>query len=338
MKYSILLASVILIFTSCRGGINDSLPAPIYADPEYTASCDPEVVWNDYDKKWYMFYTGRRPARGIASTCGNPIGVASSRDRLRWNFDGYCKFDGIGGEKDSAETFWAPGVIIDGDEAHMFVTHKPDSVAPWGTGGAIAHYATSTRDMVNGWKSCEVSINEDNCLDASIIKLDNNSYRIYYVGGVNNKETKGRKTIRYAESFDLSNWQPKGNVLGDVNDTSVTKHNYQEGVYVFRYKGYFYMIADPHNGLTTYSSPDGIEWQYLGKILKGGSSTRTLDWSQGRHPSVVEDKGRLFIFYHVEPFRPDKARSVKISRYQRYAFVQSAELLCSPNNIEVVGR
>ena len=41
---------------------------------------------------------------------------------------------------------------------------------------------------------------------------------MYYVGGINNPETKGRKTIRYAESDDLDNWIVKGNVLGDVND------------------------------------------------------------------------------------------------------------------------
>ncbi len=329
---------VVIICCAINGLSAQSLPAPIYADPEYTGSCDPEVVWNETDQKWYMFYTGRRPAKGIASTCGNPIGVASSKDRLHWDFEGYCKFDGVGGERDCAETFWAPGVIVDGDEAHIFVTHKPDSVAPWGTGGAIAHYATSTKDMVNGWKSRAVSINEDNCLDASVIKLDDGRYRIYYVGGINNKETKGRKTIRYAESRNLDSWESKGNVLGDVNDAQITGHKYQEGVYVFRHNGYYYMVADPHDGLTTFSSPDGITWRYLGKILKGQTSSRTLDWSQGRHPSIVEDQGKLYIYYHVEPFRPDKARSADLEKHQRYAFVQIAELRCTPDKIEVLGR
>ncbi|MFI3260068.1 MAG: family 43 glycosylhydrolase [Rikenellaceae bacterium] len=332
--------SAIVAISCCGGGDNmpKTLPAPVYSDPGYTGSCDPEVVWNERDSRWYMFYTGRRPARGIASTCGNPIGVASSSDMLNWNFEGYCRFDGVGGEKNSAQTFWAPGVIIDGDEAHMFVTHKPDSVAPWGTGGAIAHYKTSTNDLVDGWRSLEVTIDEDNCLDASVVKLSNGKFRLYYVGGKNNKETKGRKTIRYAESTNLSDWEIKGNVLGDVNDVSITKHGYQEGVYVFEQDGYFYMIADPHKGLTTFSSKDGVEWKYIGKILIGGTSKRTLDWSQGRHPSVVVRDGRAYIYYHVEPFRPDGARSVDIQPHQRYAFVQIAELICSPDKIEVVGR
>lgn len=308
--------------------------APIYADPYYCGSCDPEIVWNSFSGEWMCFYTGRRPALGVAATCGNPIGVAVSRDLKNWMFRGYCLFDGEGGKPDSRHTFWAPGIILNGDEAHMFVTYKEDATPPWGTGGCIAHYKTSVDDMLNGWKRVDVTIGEDDCLDASVIKLENGNFRVYYVGGVNNQDTKGRKTIRYAESSNLNDWTVKGDVKGEVNDKKVHGIGYQEGVYVFLWKGRFYMLTDPHKGLATYSSDDGITWKYHGQIMETGTSSRTLDWSQARHPSVLVQDDRTYIFYHVEPFRPEKVKGSELEKHQRYAFIQMAELKCSENGIQ----
>lgn len=327
---------ICLLLLSCgvAGQQTGELPAPIYADPYYCGSCDPEIVWNSATGEWLFFYTGRRPALGVAATCGNPIGVATSRDFKNWAFKGYCLFDGKGGKPDSEHTFWAPGVIIDGDEAHMFVTYKEDATPPWGTGGCIAHYKAPVTDMLNGWKRVDVTIGEDNCLDASVVKLENGKFRMYYVGGINNPETKGRKTIRYAESDDLDNWIVKGNVLGDVNDKKVHGLGYQEGVYVFRLKGRFYMLTDPHKGLATYSSDDGVTWKYHGQIMKTGSSSRILDWSQARHPSVIVKDDKAYIIYHVEPFRSENAKGSKLEKHQRYAFIQMAALECTQNGIK----
>lgn len=329
-----IIICLLLLLCGVAGQQTGELPAPIYADPYYCGSCDPEIVWNSATGEWLFFYTGRRPALGVAATCGNPIGVATSRDFKNWAFKGYCLFDGKGGKPDSEHTFWAPGVIIDGDEAHMFVTYKEDATPPWGTGGCIAHYKAPVTDMLNGWKRVDVTIGEDNCLDASVVKLENGKFRMYYVGGINNPETKGRKTIRYAESDDLGNWIVKGNVLGDVNDKKVHGLGYQEGVYVFRLKGRFYMLTDPHKGLATYSSDDGVTWKYHGQIMKTGSSSRTLDWSQARHPSVIVKDGKAYIIYHVEPFRPENAKGSGLEKHQRYAFIQMAALKCTQNGIK----
>lgn len=331
-----LLILLLVLFLSSSVYPQLSIHAPIYADPVYCGSCDPEIVYNHKNKQWMIFYTGRRPVKGVAATVGNPIGVCVSDNLTDWRFFGYCKFDGVGGKPDSEQTRWAPGIIIDGDTAHMFVTFKPDDTPPWGTGGSIVHYVAPVEDMLNGWKKAEVSIDEDDCLDASIVRLANGSFCMYYVGGLDNKDTKGRKTIRYAESTDLYSWKSKGNVLGDVNDMSVHKIRYQEAVYVFVYDGRFYMLTDPHKGLATYSSNDGITWKYHGRIMRTGSSTRTLDRTQARHPSVIVYNDTPYIFYHVEPFRSDNAKGSKLPIHQRYSFLQMAELECSQKGIKKI--
>ena len=32
-----------------------SPPKPLFADPNYHGSCDPEVVWNTHEKAWWIF-------------------------------------------------------------------------------------------------------------------------------------------------------------------------------------------------------------------------------------------------------------------------------------------
>lgn len=320
-NFILLCTLTISLFLSAQK-LDNKIHTPVFADPNYTGSCDPEIVWNPVAKEWLFFYTGRRPSLGIAATCGNPIGVARSKDFFNWSFNGYCMFDGIGGKPDSEQTFWAPGIIIDGKTAHMFVTFKPDATPPWGTGGSIAHYITTTDNMTNGWKKVDVVINEDNCLDANVLKLKNGVFRMYYVGGVNN----GKKRIKYAESSDLNQWNVVGEVLGDVNNKSVHGYSYQEAVYVFQWNKKFYMITDPHDGLSVYNSIDGISWKYEGQIMGNNSSKRNLDWTKARHPSVIIKNNKAYIFYHVEPFRPDKAKGDALEKHQRYAFIQMAEL------------
>lgn len=334
-----MLRILIFVFLSigslCYAKSEKEIPAPIFADFHYCGSCDPEIVWNPVQKEWMIFYTGRRPMLGQSSACGTPIGVCTSKDMVNWRFKGYCAFDGEGGKPDSEHTFWAPGIIIEGDEAHMFVTYKEDTTPPWGTGGCIVHYVAPVSNMLSGWKRIGVVVNEDRCLDASLIKLPSGIFRMYYVGGTDHSKGK-RKMIRYAESKDLNSWEMKGDVKGDVNNYNVHSLGYQEAVYVFMYKERFYMLTDPHEGLATYSSEDGIAWKYHGQIMKADTSDRTLDWSQARHPSVWVDKDKnAFIFYHVEPFREGKEAKV-LEKHQRYTFLQMAKIVCDAEGIKVL--
>lgn len=326
---------ILCLSISCFAKKQLDIPAPIYADSHYCGSCDPEIVWNPETKQWMIFYTARRPALGQSSACGTPIGVCISNDMKNWKFEGYCKFDGEGGKPDSEHTFWAPGCIVKDGVIHMFVTYKEDTTPPWGTGGCIMHYTAPVNDYVNGWKRVDVVVDEDRCLDASIIRLPSGIYRMYYVSGTEYMQNN-KKMIRYAESKDLYTWEMKGNVQGDVNNFKLHSLPYQEAVYVFLYRNRFYMLTDPHVGLATYSSDDGVNWKYHGQILKAGTSDRTLDWSQGRHPSVyVNKKNEAFIFYHVEPFREGKEAKF-LEKHQRYTFLQMARLVCGKEGINVI--
>lgn len=330
-----LICFILSLGMSCFAQNVVDIPTPLYADSHYCGSCDPEIVWNPELKEWMIFYTGRRPALGQASACGTPIGVCTSKDMKNWKFRGYCTFDGEGGKPDSEHTFWAPGCIVKDGLVHMFVTYKEDATPPWGTGGCIVHYTAPLSDIITGWKRVDIVVNEDRCLDASIIKLPSGIYRMYYVGGTEYMKNK-KKMIRYAESSDLYSWEIKGEIQGDVNNFDVHSLPYQEAVYVFMYKNRFYMLTDPHVGLATYSSKDGITWKYHGQIMKAGTSERTLDWSQGRHPSVyVNKKNEAFIFYHVEPFREGKEAKL-LEKHQRYTFLQMAQIVCSAEGIKVV--
>ena len=82
-----------------------TVSAPLFIDPNYRGSCDPEIVWNEVEQLWYIYYTARRPM--LKNTwLRTPIGVIASKDMVNWEFKGYCMFDGVGGEKDAPSTYW----------------------------------------------------------------------------------------------------------------------------------------------------------------------------------------------------------------------------------------
>lgn len=77
-----LLASVCVV--ACAYNNNDKQnesPAPLFVDPNYQGSCDPEIVWNELEQQWYIYYTARRPM--LENTwLQTPIGVAVSKDMI----------------------------------------------------------------------------------------------------------------------------------------------------------------------------------------------------------------------------------------------------------------
>ncbi|MEL6133561.1 MAG: hypothetical protein AAFR59_09390, partial [Bacteroidota bacterium] len=131
--------------------IGDTLPAPLFIDPHYHGSCDPEIVWNEHEEAWWIFYTARK-GTDENTWVGTPLGVVSSKDLKEWEFRGYCKFDGKGGKPLADETFWAPAIISHKGMYHMFVTYKPDSVPhgnPWGgSPGKIVHYEAPADNLL----------------------------------------------------------------------------------------------------------------------------------------------------------------------------------------------
>jgi len=296
----------------------NALPKPLFADPHYHGSCDPEIVWNPAANEWFVYYTARRATRPKASYVGTPIGVISSPDLRTWTFRGYCSFDGRKGQPDNDDTHWAPGIIAEGDTLHMFATYKQTADPPWGGDGEIRHYTAPLTDPVDGWKLQGVpSFNQPDPIDVSLLAIDG-GFRAYYRVG------KGGG-IQWAESRDLVAWKNHGKCPGDVNADS-RGFDYQEAPYVFRFGGSYWMITDPHKGLAIFKSPDAITWKLQDRILEQ-PGIGPQDATPARHPSVAVIEDRAFLFYHVEPRRPyptppPEKRTVK----QKISFLQVAEL------------
>jgi len=272
-------------------GTAEHIPAPIYRDPVYDGAADPEIVWNCHANEWWIFYTGRRARlEGGMTWAGTAIGVAASKDWKSWRHVGYCRFDGEGGVADSEDTFWAPGIVFDGEKYHMFVVLKKGRPIPWNGEPSIVHYEAPANNLLNGWKKVGVvqTPASGRCIDAGLCQV-NGEWRMWI---------KHQGKIRLMASCDLQSWTDRGLVSGDVN-----KERGIEGPYVFFWRDRHWMITDPHNGIQVYTSNDTEIWKKMGAILEGPGS-RTLDISRGRHPSAITVSNRAFIFYHVEPYRP----------------------------------
>ena len=313
----------ILLVTTCmpRGESaagSSTIPAPLFADPNYHGSCDPEIVWNPKLDEWFIYYTARRAKRETATYVGTPIGVISSRDLAEWIFHGYCSFDGIKGQPDMGQTYWAPGIIRSGNTLHMFVTYKDNAEPPWGGKGVIRHYRAPVDEPVDGWELVGVpDFAQPDPIDVTVIGVEGRYHAYYRVGSGGG--------IHWAVSDDLIQWQNKGKCPGDVNSDD-RGYGYQEAPYVFKFGGYWWMLTDPHKGLAVFRSDDAITWSLQQRILEK-PGTRPQDNTLARHPSAAVIDGRAFLFYHVEPNRPyptppAEQRTVR----QKLSFLQIAEL------------
>jgi len=293
---------------------------PLFSDPHYHGSCDPEIVWNAHADEWWIFYTARRATREKATYVGTPIGVAASRDLCQWRFQGYCSFDGVEGSPDMPVTFWAPGIIRRGNTYHMFVTYKDNAKPPWGGSGNIVHYAARADNLLAGWQRVSVpAFVAPDAIDAALIEVGN-QFRAYYRVG-------GGGGIHWAVSNDLMEWTNKGKCPGDVNNHSKHGHRYQEAPYVFEWQDHYWMLTDPHAGLAVFRSDDAVTWALNGHILSE-PGTGPQDHTLARHPSVAVIEERAFIFYyHVEPNRPyPSPPAEKRTVQQKLSFLQMAEL------------
>ncbi len=301
---------------------SDTIPCPIYNDPNYHGSADPEIVWNAHEKEWWIFYTGRRALReegGTSAAC--PIGVAASKDWKTWRFVGYCKFDGLGGKPDAPFTYWAPGIIRDGDTYHMFVTFKPGIEGYWGGGGWwIKHYAAPANDLLNGWKVVEESLKSTHSIDATLLK-DNDKWLMW-----TRTEKDKIQGVFVAESKDLQSWTINGLAKGDINDKLITGYEYQEAPYVFLWKKAYWMITDPIGpDIALYKSEDLITWKFVSKILDQPLAP-SCNIGIARHPSVSVLGDRAFLFYHVEPFRNYDIPYPEVAPKNKKIFLQITEL------------
>ena len=87
------LAAVLLLInlfcpalSKAQDKTNEKIAAkPLFRDPVYDGAADPTIIWNQKEKKWFMFYTNRRANAkgldGVSWVHGTRIGIAESADR-----------------------------------------------------------------------------------------------------------------------------------------------------------------------------------------------------------------------------------------------------------------
>jgi hypothetical protein len=289
----------------------DSVPAPLYRDPVYDGAADPVLVWNHCRKAWWMFYTQRRAKLdlpGVEWCHGTEIGVAESRDGGRiWKYEGTLSLK----PPDKEHSFWAPDVVRDDHGTyHMFVSYVPGMHRDWTGQRHILRY---TSEDLAEWKPAgRVPLSSDHCIDATLCRMPTGTWRIWYKDEAHDSNTLA------VEGRDLQNWKP-------IEDPGVSRF-YGEGPKAFGFRGHYWLIKDPDNGLDVYRSEDLQTWAYQGKILdKPGK--RNDDGTVGKHVDVVVCGDRAFIFYFTHPDGQDfPARKGVMPFAARRSSIQAAEL------------
>ena len=301
-------------------------PVPLFADPNFHGSCDPEVVWNEATGQWLIYYTARRALAPDGNTpAATPIGLAVSDDWRTWDFAGYCQFDGGDDAPTADNTYWAPGVVVAGDAVHMFVSFGAGTDGFWGgQPKRLRRYAADPAEPL-AFTSKDYPIQGETAIDAGLLHVDG-EWRMYY-----RRRPEGSPrgvTTCWATSADLVDWQPQGPAAGEVNDMAVNGHGYQEAQYAFRWRGHYWLLTDPSGpALAAYRSDDADTWTFAGDIM-GEPGSDPTDKGHARHPSVAVVDDRLFIFYHCEPDRTDGPyEQVPIEKRRTYLQVAEAHLV-----------
>lgn len=293
---------------------------PLFRDPVHDGAADPTVVWNPYERAWWMVYTQRRtdaPANGVGWVHGTALGVASSSDHGRsWLYRGTLPGLALDGEW-GHDTFWAPEIVAVDGRFHMYVTHIRGVPTSWtGAPRAIRHYVSD--DLVHWAYRGTPTLSSDRVIDACVHPLGGGAYRMWY------KDEADGNTIWSADSDDLDTWRVGGRVLAPGVPV--------EGPYVFRLAGSHWMLADAKCQLL-YRSDDLSTWEPAGTVLdapSGVGSGRTDDLGPGLHAQVVVagDVGWTFYFTHPDRHRPDaRAGDMRRSTIQVAALVPDGDRL-----------
>jgi len=264
----------------------NTAPAPLFRDPIYDGAADPVVIWNRQEKAWWMLYTNRRAnvaCQGVAWVHGTDIGVASSADNgLTWNYRG--ALPGLEFER-GRNTFWAPEILWFGDLYHMFISYVPGIPHDWSGPRRIVHM---TSNNLWDWHfEARLALSSERVIDACVLQLPGGGWRMWY------KDEADQSHTYAADSDDLYIWKVNGPVITDCG---------HEGPNVFSWKGYFWMVTDPWQGLGVYRSSDAAVWSRQANILDRPGQ-RLDDGQKGAHADVLVNGGRAFIFYFTHPDR-----------------------------------
>ena len=264
-------------------------PAPLFDDPEWHGATDPFVIWNPTRRQWFMYYTQRRATlpnpKGVDWVHGSKIGIATSKDGIKWSYLGTAKGDhdlsdplavkGLGPQP--GITLWAPGFLYEGKTLHMFVTLVDGVYSNWTGKRHIVHFTSTDGVNFKYVNTCQLS--SERVIDPMVYKIKDTWYMVY------KDEVAGSRTYR-SESKDLIEW---------TNPQLTHPVGSQEAPFVFHWKGTYWMIVDAlgDKGLRIYKSVNGIDgWELNNTVLGAADGTRLNDNNVGHHPAVVVQSAR----------------------------------------------
>jgi hypothetical protein len=248
-----------------------------------------------------MYYTQRRatlvPAHGVYWCHGTAIGIATSPDAVHWTYQGICQGDdGLSNPVENKSTWWAPSVYYTDGAYHMFVVYVDGIYTNWGGKAFIKHFTSTDGDHWTYQDTLKLS--SQRCIDACVDKVGGH-YRCWY------KDERHGSHTWMATSDDLKNWTVNGEMVGDVG---------HEAPLYFHWKHGHWLIVDAGGSLRIYKSDDGLSgWKFNATVLQT-PGTRDKDNSNGKHPFVLVQGDRAFIYYfvHYPPSDPvyDMRRTV----------------------------
>jgi len=289
---------------------------PLFDDPVYHGAADPVIIFNKKKKCWWMFYTNRRAtlndSSGVAWVHGTRIGIAESKDGRTWKYKDTAN---INYRPDSVYTFWAPDIIEEKELYHMFLTYVPGVFKDWNHPRNIIHLISS--DLLNWKYESTLKLVNDKVIDASVFRLPGGTWRLWY-----NNEKDG-KSIWYAESKDLYNWEDKGKAIAARG----------EGPKVFVWQGKYFMIVDVWKGMEIYSSDDLLKWIKQSTRILEEPGKGIDDQAIGGHCDVVVNDNKAYIFYFTHPGRVKDNPGAKNPFELKRSVIQLAELHYSNGEI-----
>lgn len=281
---------------------------PLYDDPVYHGAADPVIIYNKAKKKWWMFYTNRRASiddSTVQWVHGTRIGIAESRDGKSWR---YVDTANIKYRPHAGYTFWAPDIIEDNGNYHMYLTYVPGTFKDWNHPRVIVHL-TST-DLRNWKYQSTLKLVNEKVIDAAVFKVTDSLWRMWY-----NNEKDG-KSIYYADSKDLFHWVDNGKAIAARG----------EGPKTFYWHGKYFMIIDVWKGMEIYSSDDLLNWKKQPMRILENPGNGKDDQAIGGHADVVVNNGRAYIFYFTHPGRTKHHPASKESFNDKRSVIQLAEL------------
>lgn len=304
------------------------IPAPLYRDPIFDGAADPTVIWNRTNKSWWILYTNRRawspPLDDMSWVHGTDIGVAETRDGgITWTYRGIVQGLGL---SDGRDTFWAPEVIDDGDQYHMYVSVIDGVPTHWdGHERHIQHYVS--RDLLHWTFVSTLALGSDRVIDAAVYRERGGTYRMWY------KDESRHNHTYTATSTDLATWTDEGLAVG---------HYPHEGPNVFRLEDWYWMLVDEWRGQRVLRSADLRTWEPRNLILDEAGE-RNDDGGVGFHADVVVVGEDAWVFYFTHPERTPGSDGRNVDYRDRRSSLQVARArvvddeLCCDRNSELAG-